>query len=350
MSREEKLLWVIALILGVMWCGGSVLAAVPRTISYQGYLKDSAGKPITAATSLTFRLYSTTSGVNPVWSESRSVTPVNGVYAVGLGETSPLPIPFNRQYYLGVQAGVDPELRPLQMLMAAPYALHAGCNPGDMLNCYTGPPETMNVGLCKSGVRSCASDGNGFGACIGEFAPNCGGICLDLSSNAANCGTCGNACPTVSNGTPRCSGGVCGYTCTVGWGDCDTNSANGCETNLSNNQNNCGSCGTTCSGGNACSIPICLNNACTLAFLAYGTVIATQTPGDCHTNKCDGSGQIVSYVDDTDLPTATGQCVHAMCSNGVPMMPNIANGTPCNDGNPATVGDVCFNGICMPGI
>ena len=221
MSREEKLLWVIALILGVMWCGGSVLAAVPRTISYQGYLKDSAGKPITAATSLTFRLYSTTSGVNPVWSESRSVTPVNGVYAVGLGETSPLPIPFNRQYYLGVQAGVDPELRPLQMLMAAPYALHAGCNPGDMLNCYTGPPETMNVGLCKSGVRSCASDGNGFGACIGEFAPNCGGICLDLSSNAANCGTCGNACPTVSNGTPRCSGGVCGYTCTVGWGDCD---------------------------------------------------------------------------------------------------------------------------------
>lgn len=55
-----------------------VHAAPPRTISYQGYLKNGTGKPVTGATGLTFRLYSSTrSSSAPLWSESRSVTPEN---------------------------------------------------------------------------------------------------------------------------------------------------------------------------------------------------------------------------------------------------------------------------------
>ena len=33
-------------------------AAPPKTISYQGYLKDGTGKPVTTATSVVFSLYS----------------------------------------------------------------------------------------------------------------------------------------------------------------------------------------------------------------------------------------------------------------------------------------------------
>ena len=89
-------------------------APPPKTIGYQGYLKDAAGKPVTVMTNLTFRLYSSISGVNSVWNEVRSVTPVNGVYSVNLGDVSPLTIAFDRQYFLGVQVESNPELIPLQ--------------------------------------------------------------------------------------------------------------------------------------------------------------------------------------------------------------------------------------------
>jgi hypothetical protein len=38
---------------------------------------------------------------------------------------------------------------------------------------------------------------------------NCGGTCVDLATSAMNCGACNNACPTVSNGAPRCQMGAC---------------------------------------------------------------------------------------------------------------------------------------------
>ena len=74
-------------------------AAPPRTISYQGYLKDNAGVPVTAPTNLTFRLYSSTRAESgPLWSEARSVTPANGVYSVELGTGIPLdPLSFGPQ-------------------------------------------------------------------------------------------------------------------------------------------------------------------------------------------------------------------------------------------------------------
>ncbi|MBT5820297.1 MAG: formylglycine-generating enzyme family protein [Candidatus Magasanikbacteria bacterium] len=39
----------------------------------------------------------------------------------------------------------------------------------DDIVCYTGNPDTENVGICQSGLRSC-SDGQ-FGACVGEILP-----------------------------------------------------------------------------------------------------------------------------------------------------------------------------------
>lgn len=106
----------------------AAFAAVPQTINYQGYLKGSSGAPVNSATNMVFSLYSTTSGVRPVWgSGTVSITPVNGIYSVELGK-SPQPalgIAFNRPYWLGVTAGTDPEMRPLQPLTSVPYALHA---------------------------------------------------------------------------------------------------------------------------------------------------------------------------------------------------------------------------------
>ncbi len=45
------------------------------------------------------------------------------------------------------------------------------CFPGDMLSCYSGPGSTLNVGICKAGIRTCNQTGTGFGPCIGEVTP-----------------------------------------------------------------------------------------------------------------------------------------------------------------------------------
>lgn len=44
---------------------------------------------------------------------------------------------------------------------------------------------------------------------------NCGGFCVDLATSTMNCGACGYACPTVSNGAPRCQMGACVPLCTA---------------------------------------------------------------------------------------------------------------------------------------
>jgi hypothetical protein len=67
----------------------------------------------------------------------------------------------------------------------------------------------------------------------------------------------GSACPTVAGATTTCTGkGVCGYTCNMGYKDCDGQPGNGCEVDTTSNALNCASCGHTCGGG-ACSASTC---------------------------------------------------------------------------------------------
>jgi hypothetical protein len=121
---------LIALSLFVML--SLAFAAVPQTINYQGYLKDSTGSPVSKPTNMTFSLYSTTSGVGAVWSSTSptngyrmNVTPVNGVYSVELGASPQPALPsFERKYWLGIQVADDPEMS-LQPLSSVPYALAA---------------------------------------------------------------------------------------------------------------------------------------------------------------------------------------------------------------------------------
>jgi hypothetical protein len=78
--------------------------------------------------------------------------------------------------------------------------------------------------------------------------------CADLLTSPADCGACGNACAndlsnnlaTAKNLQGVCKKGACVNECTPGWGDCDGNPDNGCETNLKSNIANCGACGNRC--------------------------------------------------------------------------------------------------------
>jgi YVTN family beta-propeller protein len=101
-------------------------AGVPQTINYQGYLKSAAGTPVTTTTPVRFSLYSSTPARNnPVWRETKDVSPVNGIYSTQLGSVIPITAPFDVPYYLGVKVASDSEMA-LHPLASSPYALRAG--------------------------------------------------------------------------------------------------------------------------------------------------------------------------------------------------------------------------------
>jgi hypothetical protein len=103
-------------------------AQIPRLISYQGYLTDANGSPITGTRTLTFALYTAPSGpASPVWLEThQNVAITNGTFEIYLGINTTLSlIPFDVAYYLGTKVNSDPELVPRTRFASAPYALRA---------------------------------------------------------------------------------------------------------------------------------------------------------------------------------------------------------------------------------
>ena len=46
------------------------------------------------------------------------------------------------------------------------------CVPGVASPCYTGPAGTEGVGVCRSGLQVCNTDGMGFGPCVGDIPPS----------------------------------------------------------------------------------------------------------------------------------------------------------------------------------
>ena len=99
------------------------MGQVPRTLAYQGFLATSTGQPVNGPVQVIFSLYTTPEAGRPLWSELQTVPVASGAYAVLLGSVTPLDVPFNTPYFLGVRVGDDAEMSPRQPLSASPYAL-----------------------------------------------------------------------------------------------------------------------------------------------------------------------------------------------------------------------------------
>ena len=103
----------------------SALAAIPQTINYQGYLTDPQGTPIDETVTVTFSIYPNTTEMSPLWTETQTVRVTDGIFSVNLGNITPLSLPFDTAYYLGVTVGSDSEMTPRQPLTSSPYAFRA---------------------------------------------------------------------------------------------------------------------------------------------------------------------------------------------------------------------------------
>ncbi len=266
-----------------VFAASMVFAAIPKTVSYQGYVKDSAtGVPVNGSVPMTFSLYSSNPARNDnyVWRETQpTVAVINGIYSTQLGSVTPISAPFDVPYLLGVNINDTGEM-PLQPLTSVPYALRAQAADAVSLACtddsvlvYRGSWQCGTVttmpnaaGICAGGTCAVSACSQGFGNCDGQAANGCE---TNHSNDVNNCGGCGTVCTQPANATVICSSGLCGVpVCTAGWGNCDSLAANGCEMNIQNSVGNCGACGNVCSFPHAAAV--CSNGGCAIGACDAG--------------------------------------------------------------------------------
>jgi hypothetical protein len=188
-----------------------------------------------------------------------------------------------RTILMFVLAGCDPAAPPV------------GSREQSLLPCYytdtcDPTPSSPPVTVCTS----CASAPNATPVAVCSLVCTAGWAdCNHLYSDGCetslnslyNCGACGRVCSSA-NGVAYCSGGTCGLSsCNSGWGNCDGNAANGCETNLLTSTSNCGACGVACA--------TCNNGVCATAITPVcGDGICS--PGESCVDDCGCPG---GYVD-----------------------------------------------------
>jgi len=122
--KTTKTIMLILCISGLL--ATSALADIPHLIGYQGRLTDAAGDARQGSISITFRIYDAESAGNLLWNETHAnVSVTDGIFDVMLGGVTPLDLPFDKQYYLAIQVGGDPEMTPRQTIASVGYAYRA---------------------------------------------------------------------------------------------------------------------------------------------------------------------------------------------------------------------------------
>src|SRR3989337_76851 len=149
-----RVLFVV--LVGLLVCA-SVYADIPKLINFQGRLTDAGGKFVPDGNySLTFRIYTDSTGGSAKWTEAQVVPVSKGLFNVILGSITPVPDSiFNYpNVWLGIQVALDPEMTPRQRLSSLGYA-YRGAKPDT--SSYSLNSDKLD-GLAASDFSSPATD------------------------------------------------------------------------------------------------------------------------------------------------------------------------------------------------
>ncbi len=212
---------------------------------------------------------------------------------------------------------------------------HDNCDGNDANGCETPLDTLTDCGSCGTScsrahasatctTRSCriATCSSGYGNCDGNDANGCE---TNTNTTTSHCGSCGTSCSYPHAGA-SCAGGTCAMgSCAPGWADCDGLDSNGCETSL-HTLADCGACGTMCSRSNATAT--CSSGTCSISSCNGGY-------GDC--DASDGNGCETSLHTLTDCGSCGTTCSRsnatATCSSGTCSISSCNGGYDDCDGN-----------------
>ncbi len=240
----------------------------------------------------------------------------------------------------------------------------ADCDGNTANGCETDTRTSLtNCGRCgmtcsaPGGTPACVNGACSIAMCGGNFADcdkSAGNGCeTDTRTSTAHCARCGNACPVRPNSVPACVGGGCLNTCASGFGECDGNGANGCETNLAITTAHCGACGRACNPANATAA--CMASACAIAACNAGFADCNSSVGDgCEVNvtnsvsHCGSCGRACTVGNGTP-GCAGGACTIASCNAGFGNCDNnVATGCEVNLTNTVAHCGACGRACSLP--
>jgi hypothetical protein len=187
---------IVLSIVVALCLAATVVAEVPRTISYQGRLTDN-GVPISGFRTVAFTIYSEF-GV-PIWNSGVSqILFSEGLFSVELGRSPQPPLPqtewaADTAMTLGVTFPPDPELIPRLGFRTVPYALHAltsdsaksggGWFHNGPVSQLADPAGVVAIGLYDPDAKAAiAPVGDQIGLQISSESNNYNYPALDLSS------------------------------------------------------------------------------------------------------------------------------------------------------------------------
>ena len=163
---------------------------------------------------------------------------------------------------------------------------------------------TSNHSHCGACSREClAVEVCNEGECVHECPPGkvlCEGACVDVMTDLFNCGSCGKVCIAGTRAQPLCESGVCSVVCHEGWSDLDGDGS--CETNCvpSSDVESCNGVDDNCDGRIDESFECALGHVvgCTTDCGSTGT---GTCGGDCRIpppERCDEPDELCNALDD----------------------------------------------------
>lgn len=211
------------LLAAALFCGG-VDAAVPHQINYQGYLTAAGGTPVNATVSMVLNLYNAGTGGAALYTEMQTVTVTNGVFNVAIGAVTPLPLPFDVPYWLGVTVGADAEMTPRLPIAASAYAIRAASTeslaagatiPASQITGAIGSATKLATARTINGVAFDGTADIAVPAGVGPAGPQGP---QGPTGAAGPAGPAGSVGPTGAAGAPGADGtnGSSAYTTTTG--------------------------------------------------------------------------------------------------------------------------------------